>query len=86
MKEIAGAIKEGAQAFLFAEYKILVIFVVVLFVLIGLFTGENGIATGWGFLQGPHRHRPPWYKCHPQHAQTALLRKLPDCIHRNVHF
>lgn len=48
MKEIAGAIKEGAQAFLFAEYKILVIFVVVLFVLIGLFTGENGIATGWG--------------------------------------
>ncbi len=48
MKEIAGAIKEGAQAFLFAEYKILIIFVVVLFVLIGLFTGENGIATGWG--------------------------------------
>ena len=35
MKEIAGAIAEGARAFLMAEYKILVIFVVVLFVLIG---------------------------------------------------
>ena len=37
MKEIAGSISEGAHAFLFAEYKILVIFVAVLFVLIGLF-------------------------------------------------
>ena len=35
MKEIAGAIAEGERAFLMAEYKILVIFVVVLFVLIG---------------------------------------------------
>ena len=35
MKEIAGAIAESARAFLMAEYKILVIFVVVLFVLIG---------------------------------------------------
>ena len=35
MKEIAGAIAGGARAFLMAEYKILVIFVVVLFVLIG---------------------------------------------------
>ena len=35
MKEIAGAIAEGARAFFMAEYKILVIFVVVLFVLIG---------------------------------------------------
>ena len=37
MKEIANSISEGAHAFLFAEYKILVIFVAVLFVLIGLF-------------------------------------------------
>ena len=37
MKEIAGNISDGARAFLFAEYKILVIFVAVLFVLIGLF-------------------------------------------------
>ena len=37
MKEIAGSISEGAHAFLFAEYKILVIFVAVLFVLIGFF-------------------------------------------------
>ena len=35
MKEIADAIAEGARAFLMAEYKILVIFVVVLVVLIG---------------------------------------------------
>ena len=37
MKEIAGSIAEGARAFLFAEYKILVIFVAVLFLLIGFF-------------------------------------------------
>ena len=36
MKEIAAAISEGAKAFLFAEYRILVIFVAVLFVAIGL--------------------------------------------------
>lgn len=35
MKEIAGAIHEGAQAFLMSEYKILVIFIVVLFGAIG---------------------------------------------------
>ena len=40
MKEIAAAISEGAQAFLTAEYKILVFFVIVLFVLIGLGIGN----------------------------------------------
>ena len=40
MKEIAGAIAEGARAFLTAEYKILIIFVVVLFVLIGIGIGN----------------------------------------------
>ena len=35
MQEIAQAISEGARAFLFAEYRILVIFVIVLFVAIG---------------------------------------------------
>ena len=34
MKEIAGSISDGARAFLFAEYKILVVFIVVLFVAI----------------------------------------------------
>ena len=34
MKEIASAIAEGARAFLFAEYKILAIFIVVLFVVL----------------------------------------------------
>ena len=40
MKEIARAIAEGARAFLTAEYKILVIFVLVLFVLIGFGIGS----------------------------------------------
>ena len=40
MKEIAAAISEGAQAFLTAEYKILIFFVVVLFVLIGFGIGN----------------------------------------------
>lgn len=40
MKEISGAIAEGARAFLTAEYKILIIFVAVLFVLIGVGIGS----------------------------------------------
>ena len=40
MKEIAHAIAEGARAFLTAQYKILVVFIVVLFVLIGLGIGN----------------------------------------------
>lgn len=40
MKEIAAAIAEGARAFLTAEYKILIIFVAVLFVLIGIGMGN----------------------------------------------
>lgn len=40
MKEIAGAISEGARAFMMAEYRILIFFVVVLFVLIGIGIGN----------------------------------------------
>lgn len=40
MKEIASAISEGAQAFLTAEYKILIVFVIVLFILIGVGIGN----------------------------------------------
>ena len=36
MKEISDAIAEGARAFLFAEYKILIIFVAILFVVLGV--------------------------------------------------
>ena len=49
MKEIAQAISEGARAFLFAEYKILVIFVAVLFVAIGFGIGWLSSAA---FLAG----------------------------------
>ena len=40
MTEIASSISEGAQAFLTAEYKILIFFVIVLFVLIGVGIGN----------------------------------------------
>lgn len=50
MREIAGAIKEGAQAFLRAEYKILVVFVAILFVVIGI--GIGNWITAVCFLVG----------------------------------
>ena len=52
MKEIAASINEGAKAFLFAEYKILAIFIVVLFLAIGLFLGEDSWVTAVCFLCG----------------------------------
>lgn len=51
MKEIAAAISDGAHAFLTAEYKILVIFIIVLFVLIARGIGvKSGIAFVLGTL------------------------------------
>ena len=50
MKEIADAIAEGAKAFLVSEYRILVIFVAVLFVVIGFGIG-NWVTAGC-FLVG----------------------------------
>ena len=50
MREIAGAISEGAQAFLTAEYKILVVFVLVLFILIGV--GIKSWVTAVCFVVG----------------------------------
>ena len=50
MKEIAAAINDGAKAFLFAEYKILANFVVVLFIAIGL--GLGSWITALCFLFG----------------------------------
>ena len=49
-EKAVGAIKEGAQAFLKAEYKILVLFVLVLFVVIGL--GIGNWITAVCFLVG----------------------------------
>lgn len=49
MQEISDAIAEGASAFLSSEYKILVIFIVVLFVLISVFID---IGTGVCFILG----------------------------------
>ena len=40
MKEIAASIHQGANAFLFSEYKVLVIFAAVLFLLIGFGLGN----------------------------------------------
>ena len=50
MKEISSAISDGARAFLFAEYKILAIFVAVLFIAIGF--GLNSWITAVCFLCG----------------------------------
>ncbi len=49
MKEIAAAISDGAHAFLTAEYKILVIFIVVLFVLIAF---GIGVGSAVAFVAG----------------------------------
>lgn len=51
MKEIASAIQSGARAFLFSEYKILVIFIAVLFLIIG-FVLPNGWLTALCFVVG----------------------------------
>lgn len=50
MKEIASAISEGARAFLTAEYKILIVFVMVLFLLIGF--GIDNWVTAICFVVG----------------------------------
>ena len=55
MKEISASIREGAKAFLFAEYKILAVVIVVLFVAIMMFTGTEtapGILSAVSFLVG----------------------------------
>lgn len=49
MKEIAASIHEGAQAFLMAEYKILIVFAIILFILIAL---GVGVVTGVCFIVG----------------------------------
>ena len=50
MKEISAAIHQGAKAFLFAEYRVLVVFVVVLFLAIGF--GLGNWVTAFCFVCG----------------------------------
>lgn len=53
MKEISASIHEGATAFLYSEYKILIIFVVVLFFAVGLgMSNNNGWLKAVSFLVG----------------------------------
>ena len=57
MKEIASSINEGAKAFLFSEYKILIVFVAVIFAIItavGIVTGNDTLnwKTALAFLCG----------------------------------
>ncbi len=51
MREIAKSIQEGAMAFLYREYRVLVIFIVVVFVLM-LFSPALGLKTGIAFIFG----------------------------------
>ena len=55
MKEISASIREGAKAFLFAEYKILAVVIVLLFIAIAIFTNTDtapGIQSAFSFLLG----------------------------------
>ena len=55
MKEISVSIRDGAKAFLFAEYKILAVVIIVLFIAIMMFTGTEtapGIQSAVSFLVG----------------------------------
>lgn len=73
MREIADAIAEGARAFLASEYRILVIFVAVLFVVIGV--GTRNWVTAVCFLTGSLF----LYCCRLSGNERCDPRKLPYC-------
>ncbi len=81
MKEIAKAISEGASAFLFSEYRILVIFVAVLFVVIGFGNGDWVTAVcflvgaGFSVLAGYFGMNEPAYKGECAYSQCCQDRR-----------
>ena len=52
MREICSAISEGAHAFLYAEYRVLIIFILIVFFILGFFIGTNSWLTAFCFLVG----------------------------------
>lgn len=52
MQEVAGAIAQGAQAYLKRQAKSIGIFALIIAVLLGMFLKDNGWLTAWGFLVG----------------------------------
>ena len=76
MKEIAAAIHEGARAFLFAEYKILAIIIVIVFVAVGFAIGWTTAICflNWSFLL--YYCWFLWYdSCYKSKCQTANAAK-----------
>lgn len=72
MQEISSAIAEGASAFLKSEYKILAVFILVLFVLIAIFIN---LATALCFVAGARLLYPRWLLRHARRHQG-------QCPHR----
>ena len=88
MKEIAGHIHVGAKAFLMAEYRILVIFVAILFVLIGFgiswtsavsFLVGAVFSTAAGYIALPYSG-PPFLSYHPLMNNTSESSKIARTI------
>ena len=76
MKEISEAIREGAGAFLASEYKILVIFVIVLFFVLGLALG-NWIEAVCFVIGAVFSSLAGFFGMRVAHSPTCVRRTLP---------